>query len=397
MTLHAIQNGLNGGVHPQAAAMLLTALQVSCTARTSIPVTLCPMCAHNHPHPHPNQAHLQNVAIETIAKIRSSETEASNLSSESDRDGGAMRRSPAPMDVDRGDSPSASGPEPVSRLSGTDGSPSRGAAAAAAAALAPEMSFRTGYGGGSSMGDTSMISLVSTAPTSYAPGSADTSAMGMDLERATVSDRASVPPESSAAQSHQPRRRPSTLRLADVAFALQLAPGTVIEPVGHDVQERLLAPEWEDASAERETRSAAELGLIRVSRETTVSKLRAVPNGVTPEQLASEVVTTPARGRFVIDQSAPMRILDRRQLAETLAMESAKYRGGEGDRPTMGGLTIPGSAAPGTTAAAGQPDPTAKADGDKAAEETAPGTKRKEARLPNAWEVVDPIALLANI
>lgn len=319
---------------------------------------------------HPLQAHIQNLAIEAISKVRP-DPDSANTSLDADIE--LMRHSPAPMEVDR-DSPT-----PRLAMARADGSPMR--------TLVPEMSFRTSAYG-SSLGDTSMVSMVSTAPTSFAPGSTASSTAGMDLDRATVSEAGH-----NVTDGHgRPQR--SNLALSDIAFHFEMTPTTAVEPLGLGTTERLLAPDWEEEEVERETRTASELAFIKAARETATSKLPSAPtSSISPEMLASETVTTPARARFVIDQAAPMRLLNRRTLVETQALELAKQSKDAADRPTVGGLTISSaskeqSLTPGTT----------KSEPDKRSEgEQPPTSKRKDARLPNAWEVVDPVALLTDL
>ncbi|SPO28102.1 related to HFI1 - adaptor protein required for structural integrity of the SAGA complex [Ustilago trichophora] len=324
MTLLAVENGMPGGVQPQAAAMVLSALQ----------------------------SHLQNVASSIITKIRANRTdgirtneplrpaaEYNNIS----LDPAAympdpMRTSPAldGMDLDE------SVPNSV------QGSPTRHIRS-----IQSDMSSRTSTSGiGTSFADSSMLSLASTAATSLAgPASpsvrdGDSSGQLQDTSFGNSSSGAPFPEENGATGSVSNRLKRSRdamengdrstaastrLTVSDVAFLLEVAPHTVVEPMGQGTQERMLAPEWSDdlifGSAEDDASrvypASPERQLARAARLAATTHLSDATTGATAD--------VPVRNRFVIDQSAPLRLLDRRTLAENEGRA----------RPTKGGLSVP--------------------------------------------------------
>ena len=170
----------------------------------------------------------------------------------------------------------------------------------------------------------------------------------------------------------------------------EASPTTIIEPYGLGTSERLLAPDWEEEEVDRQTRTVMDMALARAARETSTAKMPAAPANAGAELLASETVTSQARARFAIDQSAPLRILNRRSFAQTQALDAAKQEGKEIDRPTLGGLSLSSSKANGVTAKA----PVTKDSSDSA---TAASKRKEGNKNSQLWEVVDPVALLTNI
>ncbi|KDN45092.1 hypothetical protein K437DRAFT_274346 [Tilletiaria anomala UBC 951] len=367
MTMHAVENGLPGGVHPQAAAMVLTALQ----------------------------SHLQTIAGSALGKVRfhpdaSTATHDVEPTFQLDE---PHRSTPTPIDLDR-DSPA-----PRLALARADGSPTR--------ALVPDMSFRTSTYGGSSMGDTSMVSLVSTAPTSasFAAGSAASSVGGADADGATMSDAG----QGGSADGGPRNDKAFGVTLSDLSFLFESVPHTLVEPLGLGTSERLLAPDWEEEEVDRQTRTAAEAAMAKAARETATAKMSAAPANAPPEVLSSELVTSLARSRFAIDQSAPLRLLDPRTFTETQALKLAKLHpkdGSANNRPSVGGLSLAASATvsgagiiASTSAGVGDAAPSSDAkSGGKADALTVTTTKRKDgSKNSQLWEVVDPVALLSHI
>ncbi|SJX64043.1 related to HFI1-adaptor protein required for structural integrity of the SAGA complex [Sporisorium reilianum f. sp. reilianum] len=321
MTLLAVENGMPGGVQPQAAAMVLSALQ----------------------------SHLQNVASSIITKIRANRTdgirtnqplrpaaEYSNIS----LDPAAYMPAPLPaspaldeMDVDD------------SAPNSAHGSPARHVRS-----IQSDMSRTSTSGIGTSFADSSMLSLASTAPTSLTGPSSpsirdgdssgqlhDTSfgnsstsadaedADGVDAGRSSRLKRSREAMEGGAERSDAVSTR---LTVSDVAFLLEVAPHTVVEPMGQGTQERMLAPEWSDDLGfgdddGRLRASSPDRQLARAARLAATTHLS--------DTAAAQGSDAPVRNRFIIDQSAPLRLLDRRSLAEN-----------EGRlRPTKGGLSVP--------------------------------------------------------
>lgn len=262
------------------------------------------------------QGHLQNVASSVITKVRSNRSmgirtsgdqrpASASPSKHSSYGLGGYRTSPSQMlhELDP--------PSPLAGRSAADSS--RGSPIRMLRTVPSDLSSRTSTSGlAASFADTSTLSFASSAPTSFAPGSTGTAG---DTEPSAVSDPSSEP------DSYQSRSHGASLTLPDLAFLFELAPHTVVEPLGQGTHERLLAPDWED---EEETRGGhVDAGLAEVTRITATTKAG--------DELG------PVRGRFIIDQTAPLRILDRRTLAETQAAEASSL----GRRPTKGALTTP--------------------------------------------------------
>lgn len=363
MTLLAVESGMPGGVQPQAAAMVLTALQ----------------------------SHLQNVATSIITKIRANRTEgirtneplrpAAEDSISLDPSAylpSDMRASPAldAMDLDESVPNSA------------HGSPARNVRS-----IQSDVSSRTSASGlGTSFADSSVLSLASTAATSLAgpssPSTRDGDSSGQ-LQDTSFTNSSNADGEDGAGEANANRLKRSRdtmeggersgatntrLTVADVAFLLEVAPHTVVEPMGQGTQERLLAPEWDDKAIfgdDEETSrmypSSPERLLARAARLAATTHLSDSSGA------GSDV---PVRNRFVIDQSAPLRLLDRRTLAENEGRA----------RPTKGGLSVPE-----------YKDPNAVlADVNGRKKESLPAAHQHRHK-DDIWDVVDPVALFGQL
>lgn len=381
MTLLAVENGMPGGVQPQAAAMVLSALQ----------------------------SHLQNVASSIITKIRANRTDGIrtneplrpaaeyNISLDpASYMPDPLRGSPAldAMDVDD------------SAPNSAHGSPARHVRS-----IQSDASSRTSTSGiGTSFADSSMLSLASTAATSLTGpsspsirdsdssgqlhdtsfGNSSTSADADDVAGAangTSHNRLKRSRDAMEASSAERSDAASTrLTVSDVAFLLEVAPHTVVEPIGQGTQERLLAPEWADDHALDGDDDTGRIDASSPDRQLARAARLAATTHLSDATLAAADVSV--RNRFIIDQSAPLKLLDRRTLAENAGRL----------RPTKGGLSVPdykdpqavladvngrkkealhGSAAPQTGAAA--------------------NAHHHHRHKDDIWDVVDPVALFGSL
>ncbi|KAE8224280.1 hypothetical protein CF319_g2819 [Tilletia indica] len=204
MTLHAVEAGLPGGVHPQAAAMVLLALQ----------------------------GHIQNVIASVVDKMRTRGTR------------GAVSE-------------------------GSEITAAEAAAAAAEARLAEEEKDvdLDGVSTAEVFND-----IENRPPTLRRTGS---TAM-LRPTSSSFNENAAGPTSrtrSSSAAGLLSRRDDTTVKLSDMAMLFDLAPHTVIEPLGLGTQERMLAPEYE-GNLDRGTSSIlGKMGanLDRTARSGTVS------------------------------------------------------------------------------------------------------------------------------
>uniref|UniRef100_V5ESC0 Uncharacterized protein n=1 Tax=Kalmanozyma brasiliensis (strain GHG001) TaxID=1365824 RepID=V5ESC0_KALBG len=352
MTLLAVENGMPGGVQPQAAAMVLSALQ----------------------------SHLQNVASSIITKIRANRTDGIrtneplrpaaeyNISLEaSSYMPDPLRASPAldAMDVDD------------SANNSVHGSPARHVRS-----VPSDASSRTSTSGiGTSFADSSVLSLASTAPTSLTGptspsirdgdssgnlqdtsfGNSSTSADADDGAAGGSSNRLKRSRDTMESGSERSDAASTRLTVSDLSFLIEVAPHTVVEPLGQGTRERMLAPEWSDDTVDDDgPHVSPERQLARAARLAATTHLSDATTGG---------AETPVRNRFIIDQSAPLKLLDRRSLAEN-----------EGKlRPTKGGLSVPETVL-------------ADVNGRK----NSLG-QQQHRHKDDIWDVVDPVALFGTL
>ncbi|KAK0523599.1 hypothetical protein OC834_004840 [Tilletia horrida] len=183
MTLHAVEAGLPGGVHPQAAAMVLLALQ----------------------------GHIQNVIASVIGKLRTRGT-------------GAVI---------------------------SEGSELTAAAAAAAFAAQAEEEDETDDSE-LHVGRSGALSDIENRPPTQ-PGSLRRTGSTATLrpmsssygENGTLSSPNAKLAAAAAAAAEVVRAHDNTVKLSDMAMLFDLAPQTLVEPLGLGTQERMLAPEYE--------------------------------------------------------------------------------------------------------------------------------------------------------
>lgn len=372
MTLLAVENGMPGGVQPQAAAMVLSALQ----------------------------SHLQNVATSIITKIRANRTdgirtneplrpaaEYNNISLDpASYLPDSMRVSPGmdALDVD-GSVPNSA-----------HGSPARNVRS-----MHSDISSRTSASGiGTSFADSSMLSLTSTAATSLAgppsPSVRDGDSSGQMQDTSFTNSSTAADGDDGAAATNPNRLKRSResiegrdqsgaastrLTVSDVAFLLEVAPHTVVEPMGQGTQEKLLAPEWNDDAtldgddeASRMYPSSPERQLARAARLAATTHL-SDSSGAGPD--------VPVRNRFVIDQSAPLRLLDRRTLAENEGRA----------RPTKGGLSVPEYRDPNSVLA----EVNGRKKENLAHTNGAATPHHQHRHKDDIWDVVDPVALFGQL
>ncbi|KAL9939244.1 hypothetical protein V8E36_002057 [Tilletia maclaganii] len=199
MTLHAVEAGLPGGVHPQAAAMLLLALQ----------------------------GHIQTVISSVVSKLRTRGTR----SAMSDSAGisaataaamaEALRQQEALSDDD--DEGEESHP-PTGLLSTIENQPSSLRRTNSTATLRPMSYASASY-------SENAKPLLSSASARLPPTDV------LNLAR-TAATATTTTTRAEVGGQH-------TLKLSDIAMLLDLAPHTVVEPLGLGTQERMLAPEYE--------------------------------------------------------------------------------------------------------------------------------------------------------
>ena len=175
------------------------------------------------------------------------------------------------------------------------------------------------------------------------------------------------------------------ITMPDMAAVLTIAPHTVVESLGQAPLERLLAPDYDtDAPASSIDGAgvswAEDDAITRIAHACPTKKLAAhaastaLPTDADPVQLARirlQMQRDAVRSRVVIDQLAPMHLLDRRALAEQLAA-------GDG---AQSAVETPISAALAQHYQAGQHHHHAN-----------PGHRHKD----EYFDVVDPVALLAE-
>ena len=373
MTLLAVENGMPGGVQPQAAAMVLSALQ----------------------------SHLQNVATSIITKIRANRTDGIRtnepLRPAAEYNGisldpasympDPLRTSPAldAMDLDESVPNSA------------HGSPTRHIRS-----IQSDMSSRTSTSGiGTSFADSSMLSLASTAPTSLAGPSSpsirdgDSSGQLQDTSFGNSSSAPDAEDGAVGATSNRLKRSRDTmengdrstsgstrLTVSDVAFLLEVAPHTVVEPMGQGTQERMLAPEWSDDFA---FGGGADDESSRVFPPSPERQLARAARLAATTHLSDTVsaADAPVRNRFVIDQSAPLRLLDRRTLAENEGRA----------RPTKGGLSVPEYKDPNAVLA----DVNGRKKDATLHNGLANAAHHQHRLKDDIWDVVDPVALFGQL
>ncbi|MCO5588200.1 hypothetical protein L7F22_042155 [Adiantum nelumboides] len=334
MTLHSVENGLLNGASAQAAALLLTSLQ----------------------------CHLQNVMASIITKIRANRQMGIRTT-------GIQRSAASTSAADEfqlvTDADSARSADDSFETVASDPNPTPNHLHVARNLLHDSSSISSssislGIGSGA---DSSMMSLASTAPTSIPAGSIASS------EAASANEHVSSSNGSAAAKSagadgeeeqadtsmsdgqetlqrekeNRDPRNANTLELRHLSFLLDIAPHTIVESLGQGSQERLLAAEWthSDEDAERRFESTPEGILQKQARLSSTAKLSAI----TPAAFASSGQIpsngqSSTRNNFIIDQLAPIRLFDRRTLAESNATNSQQAIRAGGKK---GGLRLPNS------------------------------------------------------
>lgn len=387
MTVQAANAGLSGGVNPQAAAMLLSALQVSELIRDQLDgiqptqdqdlltrrlLTIQPLSSLHLFHV--NQDHIQNVAGDIIEKIRSNRRAGirtaeplipASFSSFNQEPSGMTYSYDSPMmrNLDLADSSFSSRPTDTSSYSHSSRAspgnhslrtvPSDLSSRTASTSLSGSLGVSF-----SSMGDSSMASSA-TALTSFANGTSYDGENGEDEE---MENRDAVQRQSSSQKPSNyqfNRSAPPTdkdentnLTVGDMSFLLSLDPTAIVEPLGSTNQERFLVPDWpesEDSNSSPQSSSAyfqsntqcsspSENPMAKLAKITSTNKMPYSTYSPSPSSPLSSNGQS-HRSRYIIDGSAPLKLLDRKTLAETQYAESSKGNG----RPTKGGLSINGS------------------------------------------------------
>jgi transcriptional coactivator HFI1/ADA1 len=255
----------------------------------------------------------------------------------------------------------------------------------------------TGTSASASLADSSMISLLSTAPTSIPPGSTTSEEAGQGArkgsrERDDEEEEEGEQDQMDSLTSSDQRRDTSiagdnsSLELRHLSFLLNVAPHTVVEPLGLGTQERLLAPDWTvaDEDALRDQEWTNEGMLLRESVLAATSKMSSLP-----------LSTAQPRSVYIIDQLAPVRLFDRRTLVEMQALHNSN-----GNRSTKGGLSLPGSTAATAKAQALEGD---GEENKSIVQSTFPtrnytnGHHHHRGLDPHLYDVVDPVALLGSL
>lgn len=371
MTLHAVEAGLFRGAQPQAAALLLAALQVGSTRRGRMSHGRKPQLISNSPTSFfaRLQCHLQNVMASIISKIRANRqmgiratgvqrTASDEYALMTDiaaaQSSGTVGSADDSFDSANVPSPSVAVSRPLRNM---------------AQDVSSMTSSTTSLGLGNSLADSSMVSLVSTAPTSAPPGStssevpaaasaSQSAGEGLAVEAKPVHGEELVDDDEQGADdatssgARSTELGASTLELRHLAFLLDLAPHTVVEGLGQGTQERLLASDWTNADedAQRALEWTGEGLLQRQARAAAMSKLSAATaaaqqqRSLLPPSTANMTPQQEARMHNIIDQLAPVRVLDRRTLAETQASRVSETSKSSW-HVSKGGLRLPSTAA----------------------------------------------------
>lgn len=331
MTLYSVENGLTNGASAQAAALLLTSLQ----------------------------CHLQNVMASIITKIRSNRQMGIRTT-------GIQRSAAVTSAADEfqlvTDADSARSADDSFETVASDPNPTPNHLHVARNLLHDSSSISSssislGIGSGA---DSSMMSLASTAPTSIPAGSIASSEAASANEHGASSSGSAAAKSAGAdgdeeqadtsmsdgqdalqrGKENRDPRNANTLELRHLSFLLDIAPHTIIESLGQGSQERLLAAEWShsDEDAERRFESTPEGMLQKQARLSAIAK----SSGISPAAIGQVTPNgqSSARNNFIIDQLAPVRLFDRRTLAESSATNSQQAIRAGGKK---GGLRLPNS------------------------------------------------------
>lgn len=328
LSLHAVEAGLPQGAQAQAAAMMLAALH----------------------------SHLQNVTSSIITKIRANRQMGIRVTG-IEHDGDSRLRlltdaNNGSLDDDSFDS-SFVDDSPVMQRRGLHST------------LHDSSSVSSGSAslGVSSGADSSMVSLISTAPTSIVQGSTASSdnasnvdvggpvsvgnldgvkaGTGFDPELGDLTSSTDSQMDSIDAQraGNVSKDGTSRMELRHMSFLLDLAPHAIVEPLGQGSHERLLAADWTSADdhGQRQYESTPEGIIQQQARISANAKM----SNVAPR--ASGQGANSARNKYIIDQLAPIRLFDRRTLAETQANSSGNgwSSSSAAARPKKGGLSLP--------------------------------------------------------
>lgn len=256
-----------------------------------------------------------------------------------------------------------------------------------------------------SAADSSMISFVSTAPTSHAHGSDDghdtSGDADADGDTSMQDATAMLSPRSAAAKAgaaaaakHASAQGAAALRLRDVDFVFALSPHAAVEPLGQSSAARLLLPadeQQDDAYVGRPSVSDERLEPLAGRNDSTIMQSAAHRAALAKVADAGGESSMGARARYIIDQSVVFGLFDRPALVEQHAAEAS----GRKSRPTKGGLSLASSSAP-----ASGPNGL-QANGSQAQDPPRDMTDEMEARRrahlsEPQYDVADPVALLAG-
>ncbi|WFD31030.1 hypothetical protein MSPP1_002059 [Malassezia sp. CBS 17886] len=196
---------------------------------------------------------------------------------------------------------------------------------------------------------------------------------------------------------------PGRLTMPDMAALFALSPHVVVEPLGQGPQERLLAPDcgddsWKPSSTDGLGVSwAREDEIARIARDCATTKLASTVTPSPPSLSADVGADAQAQAQYqlrqqqqqqrdamrnqvLLDQLAPLRLLDRRTLAEALA---------SGDERAA----TTGQPAPTTTPISAALAQHYQAGGNHRHLHSNPSHRHKD----EFFDVVDPVALLGRL
>lgn len=306
-----------------------------------------------------------------------------------------------------------------------------------------DLSSRTGASsvsgglGASFLGDSSMAST-NTNLTSFANGTNYDGDNGMDVEEEVENVNNENHPHhlqsngksnngykfhSSDPASSGSDDENTNLTISDMSFLLSLCPTSIVEPIGASNEERLLLPDWSEGHEDESTAQSSSnqffsngnsgsnwsssfedsSSLAKIAKMTSSAKMSNPSNSSSSanQNIGGGIGGSgSSRNRFIIDGSAPLKLLDRKTLAETQYLESK----GKG-RPTKGGLSI-GNSSNGIVDSSSnnvEGGSSSNQNGNLAPGTGSPltphpnGNPRKRSYRDELFEVVDPVSLLGAL
>jgi hypothetical protein len=253
-----------------------------------------------------------------------------------------------------------------------------------------------------SAADSSMISFVSTAPTSHAHGSDDghDTSGDADADGDTSMQDGSVllSPRSAAAKAaaavaakHASAQGAPSLRLRDVDFLLALSPHAAVEPLGQSSAARLLLPADEQEDVTAATRAFQRTEPLAGRNDTAIMQAAARHAALAKVSDVGGEGSMGARARYIIDQSVVFGLFDRPALVEQHAAEAS----GRKPRPTKGGLSLAPPPPPAPLPSGSQPNGLQPQEAPRDVSDEMEARRRAHLSEPQ-YDVADPVALLAG-